>query len=71
MIPAPLGGGLPVVTKEDVRYLIPDLLSLNGYVVDKVEGRAIFEDGTAWISTDNGGVDDSSGETYFWSPGKF
>jgi len=71
MVPAPLGGELPVVSKELVRDLIPDLLSLNGYVVDKVEGLAIFEDGTAWISTDNDGVDDSSGETYFWSPGKF
>ena len=71
MVPAPLGGDLPVVSKEEVRDLIPDLLALNGYVVDKVEGLAIFEDGTAWISTDNDGVDDSSGETYFWSPGKF
>ncbi len=71
MVPAPLGGPLPVVSKEEVRDLIPDLLALNGYVVDKIEGLAIFEDGTAWISTDNDGVDDSSGETYFWSPGKF
>jgi hypothetical protein len=71
MVPAPLGGALPVVSKEEVRDLIPDLLSLNGYVVDKVEGLAIFADGTAWISTDNDGVDDSSGETYFWSPGQF
>ena len=71
MVPAPLGGDLPVVSKEEVRDLIPDLLALNGYVVDKIEGLAIFEDGTAWISTDNDGVDDSSGETYFWSPGKF
>lgn len=71
MVPAPLGGTLPVVSKEEVRDLIPDLLALNGYVVDKVEGLAIFEDGTAWISTDNDGVDDSSGETYFWSPGQY
>ncbi len=70
MVPAPLGGELPVVSKEEVRDLIPDLLSLNGYVVDKVEGLAIFEDGTAWVSTDNDGVDDSSGETYFWSIGQ-
>lgn len=71
MVPAPLGRELPVVSKELVRDLIPDLLSTNGYVVDKVEGLAIMQDGTAWISTDNDGVDDSSGETYFWSPGKF
>ncbi|KMW58016.1 Alkaline phosphatase [Candidatus Rhodobacter oscarellae] len=69
MVPAPLGGTLPVVSKEEVRDLIPDLQSFGGYVVDKVEGLAIFEDGTAWVSTDNDGVDDSSGETFFWSIG--
>ena len=67
MVPAPLGGELPVVTKEEVRDLLPDLKSTGGYVLDKVEGLAILEDGTAWISTDNDGVDDSSGETMFWS----
>lgn len=71
MVAAPLGGKLPVVSKEEVRDLIPDLMATNGYVVDKVEGLAILDDGTVWISTDNDGVDDSSGETYFWSPGKF
>lgn len=50
--PAALGGELPVVNKEEVRDLIPDLQSLNGYVV-----------------TDNDGVDDSSGETLFFSIG--
>ena len=69
MVPAKLGETLPVVTKELVRDLLPDLTSTGGYVVDKVEGLAIFEDGTTWISTDNDGVDDSSGETMFWSIG--
>ncbi|CUH76359.1 hypothetical protein TRM7557_00860 [Tritonibacter multivorans] len=67
MQPAPLGGELPVVSKELVRDLIPDLKSTGGYVLDKVEGLAIMEDGTVWVSTDNDGVDDSSGETMFWS----
>ena len=71
MVPAPLGGPLPVVTKEVVRNLIPDLASNGGYVVDKIEGMAILSDGTTWISTDNDGVDDSSGETFFWSVGQF
>lgn len=66
MVPAALGGDLPVVTKEEVRDLIPDLKAFGGYVVDKVEGLAIFPDGTVWVSTDNDGVDDSSGETFFW-----
>ena len=70
MVSAPLGSELPVVEKEAVIDLIPQLLSNNGYVVDKVEGLAIFADGTAWASTDNDGVDDSSGETFFWSLGK-
>lgn len=70
MVPAALGTALPVVTKEEVRDLIPDLAANNGYVVDKIEGLAIFEDGTAFVSTDNDGVDDSSGETFFWSIGQ-
>jgi hypothetical protein len=71
MVAAPLGSDLPVVTKEEVRDLIPDLKANGGYVVDKVEGLAIMSDGTAWASTDNDGVDDSSGETFFWSLGQF
>ena len=70
MVPAPLGEALPVVTKEEVRDLIPDLQAQGGYVVDKIEGLAILADGTAWVSTDNDGVDDSSGETFFWSIGQ-
>lgn len=68
--PAALGGDLPVVKKEIVRDLIPDLKVLNGYVVDKVEGFAIDAAGQGWIVTDNDGVDDSSGETLFWSIGQ-
>ena len=69
MVPAPLGGDLPVVKKELVRDLIPDLTSTGGYVLNKVEGLAIFEDGTAIFSTDNDGVDDHSGETIFMNIG--
>jgi hypothetical protein len=70
MVPAPLGGDLPIVSKEEVRDLVPDLKSFNGYVVDKVEGLAIDAAGEMFVSTDNDGVDDSSGETFFWSIGK-
>lgn len=69
MVAAPLGGELPVVSREVVRDLIPDLTATGGYVLDKVEGLAIAEDGTAWISTDNDGVDDHSGETMFFTIG--
>ncbi|GAB5374440.1 MAG: esterase-like activity of phytase family protein [Acuticoccus sp.] len=70
MKPAPLGGDLPVVSKALVRDFVPDLASFNGYVVDKVEGFAIDADGIGYVVTDNDGVDDSSGETFFWSIGK-
>ncbi len=69
LVPAALGGELPVVTKELVRDFIPDLQVLNGYVVDKVEGFAVDAAGNGWVITDNDGVDDSSGETLFWSIG--
>lgn len=71
MVPAPLGTDdpLPVVSKEEVRDLLGDLTSTGGYVLDKVEGLAIMEDGTAYVSTDNDGVDDHSGETMFFSIG--
>ena len=71
MRPASLDNeALPVVAKELVRDLLPDLTSTGGYVLDKVEGLAIMEDGTAWVSTDNDGVDDHSGETMFFSIGQ-
>jgi hypothetical protein len=66
---AALGGDLPVVSKELVRDFTPDLKSLNGYVVDKVESFAVDAAGVGYVITDNDGVDDSSGETYFWSIG--
>ncbi|MCA3445143.1 MAG: esterase-like activity of phytase family protein [Rhodobacter sp.] len=69
MQPAPLGGPLPVVTKELVRDLLPDLAVLKGYAMDKIEGFAIDAAGTGFVVTDNDGVDDSSGETLFWSLG--
>jgi len=70
MRPAPLGGELPVVQKELVRDLMPDLARWNGYIVDKVEGFTVDAAGTGYVVTDNDGVDDSSGETLFWSIGR-
>ena len=70
MTPAPLGGSLPMVSKEEVDDLLSDLKGTGGYVAEKVEGLAIFADGTAWVSTDNDGVNDSNGETRFWAIGK-
>ncbi|MES0864182.1 esterase-like activity of phytase family protein [Ruegeria sp. SCPT10] len=69
MTPAPLGSELPVVSKQEVRDLLPDLTSTGGYVLDKIEGLAILPSGEAFVMTDNDGVDDASGETMFWSIG--
>ena len=70
MVPAPLDGELAVVSKEEVRDRLPDLLSLSGYVQDKVEGLAIDTTGEMFVSTDNDGIDDHSGETLFFKIGK-
>ena len=69
LVPAALDGELPVVTKTLALDLIPGLKSFNGYVVDKVESFAIDAEGNGFVITDNDGVDDSSGETHFWSVG--
>jgi hypothetical protein len=69
LAPAPLGGPLPVVTKELVRDLMPDLGQYGGYTAEKVEGFAVDAAGTGWLVTDNDGTNDSSGETFFWSIG--
>lgn len=69
MVPADLGGALPVVTKEPVRDLLPDLMRWRGYAAEKVEGFAVDAAGQGWVVTDNDGVADSSGETLFWSIG--
>ncbi len=70
LVPAPLGGELPLVAKEEVRDFIPDLKATGGYVVDKIEGFTVDASGTGFAVTDNDGVDDSNGETLFFSTGK-
>ena len=70
LVPAPLGGDLPTVTKEEVRDFIPDLKATGGYVVGKIEGFTVDASGTGYAVTDNDGVDDSNGETLFFSTGK-
>lgn len=68
--PAVLGEALPVVKKELVSDLLPEMKKTGGYVLEKVEGFAVDKDGTGFVVTDNDGVDDSNGETQFWSIGK-
>jgi hypothetical protein len=53
----------PLVEKELVRDLIPDLEATGGLVLEKIEGMTVSEDGEVLIVNDNDGVDDSNGET--------
>jgi hypothetical protein len=62
-----LGETPAVLEPELVVDLLPYLTSTGGYILDKVEGLAIADDGTMWVSTDNDGVDDHSGETMFFA----
>ncbi|KQI72940.1 alkaline phosphatase [Loktanella sp. 5RATIMAR09] len=62
-----LGETPAVLAPELVVDLLPALTSTGGYVLDKIEGLAITRDGTMWVSTDNDGVDDHSGETMFFA----
>lgn len=70
LVATPLSETPTVVNKTLVADLVPTLASFGGYVVDKVEGLAITADGEMFVSTDNDGVDDSSGETHFFSMGR-
>lgn len=69
MVGVDLEGELPVVSKEEVHDFLPDFQAQGGYVLDKIEGFAIDAEGIGFVVTDNDGVDDSSGETNFWSIG--
>lgn len=69
LIASPIGEDLALVTKEEVHDFLPNLVATGGYAVDKVEGFAIDTTGTAYVVTDNDGIDDSNGETLFFSIG--
>ena len=61
---------LPTVSKVEVRDLLPDL-KLDGWLRAGQGRRVTFDStGTGYVITDNDGVDDSNGETLFWSIGK-
>jgi hypothetical protein len=62
-----------VVAEDDkaVYDLIPRLKSTHGWITDKPEGVAITAAGRTFVVTDNDGVDDWSGETWFMDLGSF
>ena len=57
--------------EKSVYDLIPDLEATNGWITDKPEGVAITSDGQVFVVTDNDGVDDWSGETWFLNLDRF
>ncbi len=59
----------PIISKNLVRDIVPDLEEPNGAVIEKVEGLAVLANGEVIIVTDNDGVDDSNGETQFLNLG--
>lgn len=59
------GLSYPVFTKTLVRDLLPDLQARNGWIPDKVEGLTVGADGEVYAVSDNDGLGDAVGETYF------
>nr|WP_275261117.1 esterase-like activity of phytase family protein [Nitrosococcus halophilus] len=55
-----------ITAEEKTVYdLIPDLKATHGWITDKPEGVAINRHGEVFVVTDNDGVGDWSGETWF------
>jgi hypothetical protein len=57
--------------EKSVYDMMPDLTATNGWITDKPEGVAITDDGRTFVVTDNDGVEDWSGETWFLDLGSF
>jgi hypothetical protein len=62
--------GLISATEKSTYDLLPHLRATHGWITDKVEGVAVTSTGRTYVSTDNDGVDDWNGETWFFSPGR-
>jgi hypothetical protein len=43
-----------------------DVLAIRGWITDKPEGVAVTSTGRAYVVTDHDGVDDWSGDTWFF-----
>jgi hypothetical protein len=66
-----LADGLISNGEKTAYDMIPDLKATNGWITDKPEGVAIAADGRTVVVTDNDGVEDWSGETWFLDLGHF
>ena len=62
---APAGTEPPAGTRTLLAAVLARLTAPAGWTPDKAEGLTIAADGTAYLVTDNDGVDDASGESQF------
>jgi hypothetical protein len=70
-VPSGAGADGLIGTSDKSTYdLLPHLRATRGWITDKVEGVAVSPTGRVYVSTDNDGVDDWNGETWFFSPGR-
>jgi hypothetical protein len=60
-------GGDNLISNAEKKFfdVRPRLTATNGWITDKPEGTAVTFDGRVYVVTDNDGVDDWSGETWF------
>ena len=66
-----LDDGIVTAGEKSVYDLMPKLKSTNGWITDKPEGVAVTSDGRTFVVTDNDGVEDWSGETWFFNLGSY
>lgn len=65
-----MNDGLVSHAEKSAYDLMPALKGSNGWITDKPEGAAITANGETFVVTDNDGVDDWSGETWFFNLGR-
>ena len=68
----PEAGADGIISRSEkaVFDLMPDLKATNGWITDKPEGVAVTQDGRVFVITDNDGVSDWSGESWFLKLGR-
>lgn len=69
--PASFSDGLIAAGDKSVFNLLPALNATRGWITDKPEGTAVMPNGRLYVATDNDGVEDWSGESWFFSLGSY
>jgi len=57
--------------ETSVFHFLRTLKATNGWITDKPEGVAVTFDGRTFVVTDNDGVEDWAGETWFLPLGRY